>query len=78
MEKQLFIITYIEILAKTNSGYNGELTQHINELNVSRQLERDRLIRIFEAEDIDYTIQPDGTIMYHIKTYYPENSKYKR
>ncbi|MGV2939707.1 hypothetical protein AB5I83_08960 [Mesobacillus sp. LC4] len=78
MEKKLFIITYLEILAKTNSGYNGELDQHINDLNVSRQLEQDRLIRIFKAEDIDYTLQPDGTLMYHIKTYYPENSKYKQ
>lgn len=78
MEKKLFIITYLEVLAKTNSGYNGELDQHINELNVSRQLERDRLISIFKSEDIDYTIQLDGTLTYHIKTYYPENSKYKQ
>ncbi|WP_226086015.1 hypothetical protein [Mesobacillus sp. S13] len=78
MEKKLFIITYLEILAKTNSGYNGELDQHINDLNVSRQLEQDRLISIFKAEDIGYTLQPDGTLMYHIKTYYPENSKYKQ
>ena len=64
MEKRLFIITYIEMLAKTNSGYNEELAQHINELNVSRQLERDRLISIFKAEGIDYTILSDGRIMY--------------
>ena len=78
MEKKLFIITYMEVLAKTSSGYNGELDQHINDLNVSRHLEQDRLISIFKAEDIGYTLQPDGTLMYHIKTYYPENSKYKQ
>ena len=37
MEKHLFIITYLEVLKRTNSPYNGELTQHINELNVKRQ-----------------------------------------
>lgn len=78
MEKRLFIITYLEVIKKTNSPYNGELTQHINELNVKRQLERNRLMGIFETEDIDYTIEADGTIIYHIKTYYPNNPKFNK
>ncbi|CAM3830069.1 hypothetical protein [Mesobacillus thioparans] len=75
MEKRLLIITYIEVLAKTNSGYTEELDQHINELNVSRKLEQNRLINVFEADGIDYTILPDGKIMYRVLTYYPKNSK---
>ena len=78
MEKRLFIMTYLEVLRKTNSPYNGELTQHINELNAKKQLERNSLMGIFETEGIDYNVEADGTIIYHLKTYYPNNSKYNQ
>lgn len=75
IQQRLFIITYLELLAKTGSPYSGELTPHINELNVKQELKRSALIDAFEEANIEYTIQVDGTIQYQYKSYL--NRKYQ-
>lgn len=52
MEKRLFILTYLEVLASSRSQNYNELTPHINELNTRQQLERNQLAGIFEEENI--------------------------
>jgi hypothetical protein len=71
MEKRLFILTYLEVLASSRSQNYNELTPHINELNTRQQLERNQLAGIFEEEDIPYTLEDDGSIRYEYKTYRP-------
>lgn len=71
MEKRLFIVTYIEVLASSSSQNYNELTPHINELNTRQQLERNQLAGIFEEEDIPYILEDDGSIRYEYKTYRP-------
>lgn len=74
MEKRLFIVTYLEVLASSSQNYN-ELTPHINELITRQQLERNQLAGIFEEENIPYILEDDGTIQYEYKTYRPGNGK---
>ncbi|WP_053360729.1 hypothetical protein [Bacillus sp. FJAT-27251] len=69
MQQRLFILTYLEMLVKRGGTYNGELTSHINELNVRQQLEKSSLIQAFEEAKIKYKVLPDGTIEYEYRTY---------
>lgn len=73
LQDRLFIITYLEMLAKTNSPYGEEITVHTNDVNVKQEMLRSTLIQAFEKSNIDYTSLSDGTIQYEYKRYYNRN-----